>query len=123
MLFFFLPPTTLFLFDVWLPLLILVDSFHGANTQLALVVALYVSCHLLSYFAATLARISGAPLLVGQLLLLSPALALESFLLAFEPSLPFALASVRLYRQPPIVSAGIQRVAPGLQLVVVEWFP
>ena len=40
LLFFFLHPTSLFLLDVWLPLLILVDPFLGASTQFALVVAL-----------------------------------------------------------------------------------
>ena len=44
LLFFFFPPTTVFLFDVWLPLLFLVDPFLGASTQLTHVVALYVSC-------------------------------------------------------------------------------
>ena len=100
-----------------------VDPFLGASTQLALVVALYVSCLLLAYFAATLARISGAPLLVGQLLFLSPALALHGFLIAFEPCLPCLLPSLRFHRQRSFVAAGIKLVAPGMQLVVAQCFP
>ena len=43
LLFSFLPPTTLFLLDVWLPLLIPVDSFLSVSNQLALGVALFDS--------------------------------------------------------------------------------
>ena len=123
LLFLLLPPTALFLFDVWLPPLILVDPFLGATARFPLVVALYVSSLLIALFAATLASFSGAPLLVGQLLLLSSALALDSVLLAFEPGLPCFLSSVRFHRQPSIVAAGIQLVAPGTQLLTAKGFP
>ena len=94
----FLPASTLFLFEVSLPLLILVGPILDASTRFALVFPVYVSCHLLAKVAATLAGISGAPLAFGQLLLLSPALAVHAFLVAFEPCLACFVPSVRFPR-------------------------
>ena len=58
-----------------------------------------------------------------QLLLLSPARALDSFLVAFESCLPCLVPSVRFRLQPTIFATQINLVAPGMLLVIAKCVP